>query len=230
MDDTNILIEAYICAGAKGARMELPTASAQDIEEYALFLCAQGGGEGLDEVLNEVPYPIWGEGMVQALAQNHWDVVHQIEEKLTEHNQSDTIKKVFPKMWASACSSYNLEALQWLNKFNPTLLNYKEAALQSVRGPSSDLLGWALDNWKQNSQPNDKFIDTVFSDAVRLRNSKMIKKVLPFLSTEAIHKWVSASSTNPHLFGPVCHTVLEKAVLEWSIEGTSNAAVSKRKM
>lgn len=230
MDDANILIEAHICAGAKGVRMELPTASIQDIEEYTLFLCAQGGSDVLDEVLNQVSYPIWGEGLVQALMQNHWDVVHQMEEKLLQNNQMDTIKKLFTKMWASSCMRHDLKALQWLNKFTPTVLNYKEAALQAVRGPSSELLQWALDNWKENAPPNDKFIDTVFSDAVRLRNGKMIKTVLPFLSTEAIHNWVSASSTNPHLFGTACHTVLEKAVLEWSIEGSSNAAVSKRKM
>lgn len=230
MDDENILIEAHICAGANGVRMELPTASTEDIEEYAIFLCAQGGSDVLNDVLGQVPHSVWIDGLAQALAQNHWNVVFHIEEKLTENNQSDTIKKGFPKMWASSYLRHDLDALQWLKKFNPTLLNYKEAALQSVRGTSSELLKWALDNWKENAQPNDKFIDTVFCDAVRLRSSKMIKTVLPFLSTEVIHGWVRASSTNPHLFGAECHTVLEKAVLEWSIEGTSNTAVSKRKM
>lgn len=229
-DDTNILIEAHICAGANGVRIELPTASAEDIEEYAVFLCAQGGNDVLNDVLDQVSYCVWAEGLAQALTQNHWNVVHHIEEKLQQNNQNDTIKKVFPQMWASACIRHNLEELQWLNKFKPTLLNYKEAALQSVRGTSSDLLKWALDNWKENAQPNDKFIDTVFSDAIRLRNIKMIKTVLPFLTEDVIHNWVSASSTNPHLFGAACHTVLEKSVLEWSIEGTSNTAASKRKM
>lgn len=230
MDDTNILIEAHICAGAKGARMELPTASAQDIEEYALFLCAQGGNDVLDEVLENVSHCVWVEGLAQALTQSHWDVIHQIEEKLADSNQSEAIKKVFPQMWASACVRHDLEALQWLSKFNPTLLNYKEAVLQSVRGTSSEILKWALDNWKEKEPANNKFIDIVFSDAIRLRNAKMIKTVLPFLTEESIHNWVSASSTNPHLFGAACHTVLEKAVLEWSVEGTSSAAGVKRKM
>lgn len=230
MDDTNILIEAHICAGANGVRMELPTASVQDLEEYAVFLCAQGGNDVLDDVLHQVPYLVWAEGLAQALTQNHWNVVHHIEEQLAQHNQSDTVKKLFPKMWASACIRHNLEELRWLNKFKPTVLNYKEAALQSVRGPSSELLKWALDNWKENAQPSDKFINTVFSDAVRLRNPTMIKTVLPFLTQDALHNLVSASSANPHVFGRECHSVLEKAVLEWSIEGTENPIVSKRKM
>lgn len=227
-DDANILIEAHICAGAKGVRMELADASQDDINEYCVFACGQGDGALLEDLLERTDAPIWVESLTHALSQQHWHIIKVLDEKICSDHAS-LLKKAFPDMWASAALRHDQQALQWLEKYEPTVLNYKEVALHAVRGSKPELLTWALNAWKAKSSTTDRFLYTVFSDAVRQHKGEMIKVVLPFLSALEINEWVTRSATDPNVFGARSHSVLEKALLEWNVNAAS-APVARRKL
>lgn len=227
-DDANVLIEAHICAGAKGVRMEINDASPEDVNEYFVFACGQGDEALLKELLERTDATVWVEGLTQALSQQHWLIVEDLEREISL-SHAGLIKKAFPNLWASAALRHDQQALRWLEKYEPTVLNYKEAALHAVRGPKPELLKWALDGWREKAAANDRFLPTVFSDAVRQQKGEMIKIVLPYVSSTEIDKWVTMSATDPNMFGPQSHSVLEKAVLEWNLS-TVSAPSARRKI
>lgn len=228
-EDENILIEAHICAGAKGVRMEWDAVAQTDLNDYMIFACAQGEDELLDELLQRTTSNIWAESFAAAMSQNHWHVAKRIEEHLAHTNELGAISKVFSNIWNSACRRNDMNVLQQMEKYDPTLLNYKEASLCAVRGIKPQCLNWALNGWKTKAPVGDRFLNTVFCDAVRQRNAAMIKTVFAFLTNEEIEMWVQKSATDPNMFGPVAHAVLEKSVLEWHVKDIA-ASNTKRKM